>query len=171
MKRCSSTGDRVSNWEMKMKRDELIGCGIVFLFGGMTVFLSLKMPIGTFRMAGSGLFPLCLGILLMVLSLLFLSNLLFAKSSSPQKPDTATPPDIAMKQMLLFLGASALATLCLNILGYPLTVFLLMIMLLRILGIKRPVLLMTMPLLTAVASYILFVQFLKIPLPKGLIGL
>jgi hypothetical protein len=156
---------------MKMKRDELIGCGIVFLFGGITAFLSLKMPIGTFRMAGSGLFPLCLGILLMVLSLLFLFNLLFAKSRSPRKPETATPPDVAMKQMLLFLGASALATLCLNILGYPLTAFLLMVMLLRILGIKRPALLIGMPLLTAAASYILFIQFLKIPLPKGLIGL
>ena len=32
-------------------------------------------------------------------------------------------------------------------------------------------LLMAMPLLTAAVSYFLFVQFLKIPLPKGLIGL
>ena len=44
-------------------------------------------------------------------------------------------------------------------------------MLLRILGIKRPGLLMIMPLLTAVVSYFLFVRILKIPLPKGLIGL
>jgi hypothetical protein len=46
-----------------------------------------------------------------------------------------------------------------------------MLMLLRILGVRRPALLITMPLLTAVASYLLFVRFLKIPLPKGLIGL
>jgi hypothetical protein len=46
-----------------------------------------------------------------------------------------------------------------------------MLLLLRILGIKRPVLLITLPLVTAAASYLLFVQFLRIPLPKGLIGL
>jgi hypothetical protein len=73
--------------------------------------------------------------------------------------------------MLLFLGASALATLCLNFLGYPLTSFLLMLSLLRILGVRRPALLVGLPLLTAAGSYFLFVQFLRIPLPKGLIGL
>ena len=153
-----------------MKRDELIGCGIVFLFGGITAILSLQMPMGTFRMAGSGLFPFCLGILLMVLSLLFLLDLLFAKALPPQKPEIAAPHS-ATKQMLKFLGASALAAAGLGILGYPLTSFLLMLLLLRILGIKRPVLLITLPLVTAAASYLLFVQFLRIPLPKGLIGL
>ena len=156
---------------MKMKRDDLIGCGIVFLFGGITAILSLRMPMGTFRMAGSGLFPFCLGILLMGLSLLFLLNLLFAKASTPQKPEIAAPPHSATKQMLKFLGASALAAAGLGILGYPLTSFLLMLLLLRILGIKRPVLLITLALVTAAASYLLFVQFLRIPLPKGLIGL
>jgi hypothetical protein len=156
---------------MKMKKDELIGCGIVFLFGGITAILSLQMPMGTFRMAGSGLFPFCLGILLMVLSLLFLLNLLFAKASTAQKPEIAAPPPGATKQMLKFLGASALAAAGLGILGYPLTSFLLMLLLMRILGIKKPVLLITLPLFTAAASYLLFVRFLKIPLPKGLIGL
>jgi len=171
MKPPPSFGEGISDWGMKMKKDERIGCGIVFLFGGITALLSLRMPIGTFRMAGSGLFPLCLGILLMLLSLLLLLNRLFAKSSSPRKPEVATPADIAMKQMLLFLGASALATLCLNVLGYPLTAFLLTVMLFRILGIQRPVLLMLVPLLIAAASYLLFIQFLKIPLPRGFIGL
>ena len=46
-----------------------------------------------------------------------------------------------------------------------------MLLLLRILGLRRPVLLVTLPLLAAAGSYLLFVQFLKIPLPKGLIGL
>jgi hypothetical protein len=156
---------------MKMKRDELIGCGIVFLFGGITAILSLQMPIGTFRMAGSGLFPLCLGILLMILSLLFLLNLLFAKALAPQRPEVAAPAPGATKQMLEFLGASALAAAGLGILGYPLTSFLLMLLLLRILGIKRPFLLITLSLVTAAASYLMFIRFLKIPLPKGLIGL
>jgi hypothetical protein len=43
-----------------VNRDELIEGVVLFLCGGGTVALSLQMPIGTFRMAGSGLFPLCL---------------------------------------------------------------------------------------------------------------
>lgn len=154
-----------------MKRGEMIEGGLIFLCGGITVILSLQMPIGTFRMAGSGLFPLCLGIALMLLALLYLANLLLQKDANQQSPKAKSVLPGAVGQMLLFLGASALAALCLNFLGYPLTSFLLMLSLLAILGIRQPVLLVALPLLTAAGSYLLFVQFLRIPLPKGLIGL
>ncbi|MBE0557535.1 MAG: tripartite tricarboxylate transporter TctB family protein, partial [Proteobacteria bacterium] len=144
---------------------------VLFLCGGMTVALSLRMQIGTFRTAGSGLFPLCLGIILMLLALLYLANLLLQKDSKGHSGEAAAAPPGAAGQMLLFFGASALAVLGLNILGYPLTAFLLMLLLLRILGVRRPALLATLSLLTAAGSYLVFVEFLKIPLPKGLIGL
>jgi len=154
-----------------MKRDGLIEGVVIFLCGGVTVALSLQMPIGTFRMAGSGLFPLCLGIALMLLALLHLLNLLLQRSAKRQPPNAAAPSPGAAGQMLLFLVASALATLCLNFLGYPLTSFLLMLSLLEILGVRKPALLIGLPLLTAAGSYLLFVYFLRIPLPKWLIGL
>jgi putative tricarboxylic transport membrane protein len=156
---------------MQMKRHDLIGGGIVFLFGGITAAFSLQMPIGTFRMAGSGLFPLCLGILLMFLSLLFLLNLLFGKKATPQtgEPAAATPANA--KLVLQFLTVTAAATLCLRFLGYPAFCFLIMLFLLRILGIRRPALLLGISVLTAACAYLLFVWFLKIPLPKGWIGL
>ncbi len=154
-----------------MKRDEMIEGGVLFLCGGVTVALSLQMPIGTFRMAGSGLFPLCLGIILMLLALLYLADLLLHKGAKRHPREAAGAPPGAAGQMLLFFGASALATLGLNILGFPLTSFLLMLSLLAILGVRQPALLVCVPLLTAAGSYFLFVQFLKIPLPKGLIGL
>jgi hypothetical protein len=154
-----------------MKRDELIGCGVVFLFGGITAVLSLQMPIGTFRMAGSGMFPLCLGIILMILSLLFLLNRLFGKKAATQsrEPVAATPANA--RQVLQFLGITTAATLCLGFLGYPAFCFLIMLFLLWILGIRRPALLLGLSLTTAACAYLLFVWFLKIPLPKGLIGL
>ncbi len=155
-----------------MKRAELIEGVVIFLCGGATVVLSLQMPLGTFRMAGSGLFPLCLGIILMLLALLYVGDLLLQKKGVQAHPGeaVAAAPGGAV-QMLLFFGVSALAVLCLNTLGYPFTAFLLMLLLLWILGLRRPVLLVTLPLVTAAGSYLLFVQFLKIPLPKGLIGL
>jgi putative tricarboxylic transport membrane protein len=154
-----------------MKRHEAIEGALLFFCGAITIVLSLQMPIGTFRMAGSGLFPLCLGIILMLLALLYLANLVPAKDTKRPLPEAAAGSPGAVLQMLLFLGASALATLCLDFLGYPLTSFLLMLSLLAILGVRRPAPLFILPLLTTIGSYLLFVRFLRIPLPKGLIGL
>ena len=154
-----------------MKRHDLIGGGIVFLFGGITAVLSLQMPIGTFRMAGSGLFPLCLGILLMFLSLLFLLNLLFGKRAVPQPGEPAAAIPANTRLVLQFLAVTAVATLCLRYLGYPAFCFVVMLLLLRILGIRRPALLLGISVLTAAGAYLVFVWFLKIPLPRGWIGL
>jgi hypothetical protein len=73
--------------------------------------------------------------------------------------------------MIFFLGTMVLATLFFNQLGYPLISFLLMLGLLRILGMKKWSLNISLSFVTAVVSYFLFVQWLKIPLPKGWIGL
>lgn len=153
-----------------MKRDEWIGCGIVFLFGGITAALSLQMPIGTFRMAGSGLFPLCLGVLLMILSLLHLLTLRFGKAPrKPEKTAAAIPANTPL--VLKFLGITAAAALCLGLFGYPAFCLLILLPLLWILGVRRPVPLWGISLATALGAYLLFVRFLKIPLPKGLLGL
>ena len=64
---------------MNPHSNEGIGGIILFLFGGLTFALSLGMPIGDFRAAGTGLFPMILGVLLMVLSGLFLAGLVIAK--------------------------------------------------------------------------------------------
>ncbi len=143
---------------------------VVFLFGTITALLSLKMPIGTLRMAGTGFFPLCLGILLMILSAAFVIKqyLQHKKMAAPQETHAKTSG--ATKQMGLFLGAMVLATLFLNVLGYPLTSFLLMVALLRSLGMKRWGFNILTSFITAGVSYFLFVQWLTIPLPKGWIG-
>jgi hypothetical protein len=155
-----------------LKRDEAIGGVILFLFGGITTLLSLRMPIGTFRAAGTGLFPLLLGIILMILSGLFLLNLLLRKERELEKkeaPVEATPR--SLKPVILFLGMMALAALFFNSLGYPLIAFLLMVALLKSLGMKGWAHNILLSFITSVASYFLFVQWLKIPLPKGWIGI
>ena len=144
---------------------------VIFIFGAITAFLSLRMSIGTFRMAGTGMFPLCLGILLMILSAAFiLKQFAQHKKMGTQKETVIKTPE-ATKQLILFLGTLSLATLFFNKLGYPLVSFLLMVALLRILGVKRWIFNILLSLITAGVSYFLFVQWLKIPLPKGWIGL
>lgn len=154
-----------------MKRDEVIVGIVIFLFGGVTALLSLRMPIGTFRMAGAGLFPLCLGILLMVLSGIFLLRFLLKEWQSAKKEESPSVIPGSAMQVLFFMGTMILATLFFKILGYPLVSFLLMVSLLRILGMKRWTFNISLSLIAAIVSYFLFVQWLKIPLPKGWIGL
>jgi len=154
-----------------LKRDEIIGGIVIFLFGGATFLLSLKMPIGTFRMAGTGMFPLILGILLMFLSCIFLLKLLYQHKKTTTKRDSGGEVRRSPVQLILFFGTMVLATAFFDKLGYPLASFLLLAALLRTLGMKQWTLNILLSLMTAAASYFLFVQWLQIPLPKGFIGL
>ena len=154
-----------------MKRDEIIGGIILFIFGVMTALLSLQMPIGTFRAAGTGLFPLILGIFLILLSGAFLLNLYLREKKELGRKQPEMEAHGSARNVILFLGTMALATLFLNPLGYPLVSFLLMVALLRTLGTRRWTFNILLSLVTAAASYFLFVGWLKIPLPKGWIGI
>jgi hypothetical protein len=154
-----------------LKRDEAIVGIVIFLFGGLTALLSLKMPIGTFRTAGTGMFPLFLGVLLMILSGVFILKIFFQRKEEQVKKGASIESSESPIQLILFLGAMVLATLFFNQLGYPLTSFLLMVALLRILGIKRWGQNILISVVTAVGSYFLFVKWLDIPMPKGWIGL
>jgi putative tricarboxylic transport membrane protein len=154
-----------------MNRDEIVVGIVIFLFGAITTLLSLKMPIGTFRMAGTGLFPFYLGIILMILSSVFILKSFFQGWKGQLKKEASIESSESPIQLILFLGAMVLATLFFNQLGYPLISLLLMVALLRILGIKRWGLNILISVVTAVGSYFLFVKWLDIPMPKGWIGI
>jgi putative tricarboxylic transport membrane protein len=152
-----------------VNRDELAGGVLIFLFGAVTSYVSLKMPIGTFRAAGSGLFPLCLGLLLMALSGALVFRVLLQREKE-KKERTVKIPNLP-RQVILFLGTMVLATLLFSKLGYPLMSFLMLLALMRILGMKRWAWNVLLSFMVTGVSYILFVYWLKIPLPKGWIGL
>jgi len=153
-----------------LNREELIGGIVIFLFGAVTTLLSLSMPIGTFRTPGTGMFPLILGILLMFLSGLFLLRL-FLKTQATREKSSTVEILGSSRQLILFFGTMVLVTLFFNRLGYPLSSFLLMLALLRILGLRSWKFNLPVSFITAIVCYFLFVQWLKIPLPKGWIGI
>lgn len=156
-----------------MRKEQTIGGICIFLFGVVTVIFSLRMPIGNFRIAGSGLFPLCLGILLMLLSGVFVFKIFLQERQGKGRKEESPAPGVpsSARQVILFMGTMVLATLLFNPLGYPLVSFLLLLTLLRILGVKGWGGNMILSFSVAAVSYFLFVQWLKIPLPKGWIGL
>ncbi len=154
-----------------LKKDEIVVGIVIFLFGMLTAFLALGMPIGTFRTSGTGMFPLVLGILLMSLSGIFVLKSLFPDRKGPLNKETSIGCSGTPKPLLLFLGTMVFTALFFIRLGYPLTSFLLMGALLRILGMNRWGLNVLISAATAAGSYVLFVKWLDIPMPKGWIGL
>jgi putative tricarboxylic transport membrane protein len=153
-----------------MKGSDATGGILLFFFGAITAALSLRMPIGTFRAAGTGLFPLSLGLLLMVLASMFLLALrVQAAPQSQREAGTHEAPE-SLGQMLLFLGAIILATLLLKPLGYPLSALVLLLALLRILGVTQWRVNLIISGVTTGVAYLVFVHWLKIPLPMGWLG-
>ncbi len=71
-------------------------------FGDGTVLLSLRMPIGTFRTAGTGLFPLILGVFLMILSAAFLLNLFLKRNKESGKKGLGTETPGSARTLILF---------------------------------------------------------------------
>jgi hypothetical protein len=141
----------------------------LFAFGAITAALSLQYPLGTLRMPGSGFFPLVLGLALMGLAAGHGIRLHLAQRTAPAAPAglAAEPADGAMLRVVLFMGAVAAATALLAPLGYALVSFLLMLALLRVLGLRRWYVCGLIALGSAAVSQLVFVQWLKIPLPSG----
>jgi hypothetical protein len=106
----------------------------------------------------------------MVLSGLFIAQRLQDRAvPGAEKKEAETP--VSVKQLAMFLGVTVFSVAGFTTMGFPLMSFLLMLLLLRSLGIKGWAFLLSVSLLTAASSYALFVYLLKIPLPKGLVGI
>ena len=146
--------------------------------GALTAVLALQLPLGTLRLPGSGLFPLALGVLLAALSVLQLARLLAerraAAAKAPQRVAGAAPAkpaaaDGAGRRVLLFIGVVCVTTALLPVIGYVASSLLLMLGLLRVLGVgwARAAVIAA---LSAAGAHVLFVTWLKIPMPPGPLG-
>ncbi len=106
----------------------------------------------------------------MVLASIFLLNLRAQASPQAQgEAGTREAPE-SHRQMLLFLGVIILATLLLDPLGYPLSALVLLLALLRILGVTQWRMNLLISSVTTGVAYLVFVHWLKIPLPMGWLG-
>jgi putative tricarboxylic transport membrane protein len=155
----------------RMKQNEIQAAVVFFVFGAITTILSLQMPIGSLRAAGSGLFPLGLGILLMVLSCAVIVKAFWPSDEAKKEDIGADEEPLSALQVFAYLAIIVVTTILWSTLGYAIVSFVLMLGLLRTLGFRRWTLSLTISLLTAAGSYALFVYALKIPLPKGFLGI
>ena len=136
---------------------------LVFLVMGILIILGTRnLRIGTFFSPGSGLFPLLLGILLVVLSAIsfFVSN-----TEKLPKLSSALLPRIVMTAIALLFAYR----FCLPVLGYSLSTLLLFILLLKILGKQGWVPTVVWSVTITAGSYLIFIQWLGVAFPRGII--
>lgn len=145
---------------------------LLLLFGAITAGLSCQIRVGTLRAPGSGFFPFYLGLLLILLAAIQISQSWRGRCASAET--TQAPggsPLGAWRRVLRFSAAIALAIALLSVLGYPTVAFLLMGALLYLLGLRGWAQIVSIALCAAGLSYVLFVRWLQIPLPTGWFGL
>ncbi len=176
-----------------IKRDERVVGVFLFIFGAVTAGLSVQLKIGTLRKMESGFFPFILGIMLMILSALYVIRSFFGEKKPPgivetpgaskgnpvsEPPQTESPakaqailgiPLPALRTLATF-GIMILAVFFFDKLGYLLTSFFVMAGCLWILGSKNWLVTLGTALATALISYSVFVKLLHVILPRGLIS-
>lgn len=136
---------------------------LVFLVVGILIVLGTRsLRVGTFFRPGSGLFPLILGILLIVLSVIsyFASN----AEKLPKLSWALLPRSVITVIGLLFIYRFSLP-----ILGYSLSTLLLFIVLLKTLGKQKWLPTVAWSVTITAGSYLIFIQWLGVAFPRGVI--
>lgn len=133
-----------------------IALGVLIIFGTRT------MNVGDFSRPGPGLFPLLLGILMILFSGIsfFISN----RVDLPELSRAFIP-----RNVLYVIGILFAYRFSLPIFGYYLSTLLLLIILLKIVGRQKWLTTMVWSIFVTTTSGLLFIRWLEVPFPKGII--
>jgi len=136
------------------------------IVSAITVFLSLRLPFGSFATPGAGFLPILVGVLMFLLSLI-----LFIQSFSKEKEEIkALWAKGGTARVLLILASLVFYGLFLEKLGFILMTFLLMGFLLLAIGKVRKSVVVLLSLFSSLGCYGVFQLWLNVQLPKGIFG-
>jgi putative tricarboxylic transport membrane protein len=144
-----------------MVRRDVVVATLALALGAAAIFESAKLPLGTVRNPGEGFFPWWISAVIVLLALVLLTQALTSRPSANQQ----APGRITKVTALLLVLAAY--TFLLDSLGYLLCTFLLVLFMLRATDAQRWPVALSMALLTALGSYVLFAIWLSVPLPRG----
>jgi putative tricarboxylic transport membrane protein len=149
---------------MILERVKASAVAMVFLLLGVWICIeALQVPFGSLRMPGAGFFPLLLGVMLSVFSLVLLGmNLL-----SPAVGSTQVWPE---RPEVLYLVASVVASVWLfDRLGFLLTMALFLGVAMKTSGRMGSMRAAAFAVVGSAASYWVFGRLLQINLPEGIL--
>ena len=149
-----------------MEKRDLIS-GIFFILLSLCVcVMAYRLGLGTGSEPGAGFAAFGIAALLGLLSVWMFVNA-FIRSLQKGSRKKADAQKIMWKKPLLILVILTAYGAFFNFLGFPLTTFLLMVLLVWIFGRRRLSVALIVSILTVALSYTLFVVALGLPLPVG----
>ncbi|HEX7232452.1 MAG TPA: tripartite tricarboxylate transporter TctB family protein [Candidatus Binatia bacterium] len=151
-----------------MKRSQLSVSAVLAGLAGFVLLESRRLSFGTMRVPQTGFFPLVLATLLLILCVILFAQGIFGRESD-RLPNKILPE--GWSRIALTLAAMIGFAVVLERLGFFLTTFFLMILLLRAIESQRWSKVFFVALLTAIGSYAIFGWILGIPLPGGVFGI
>jgi putative tricarboxylic transport membrane protein len=151
-----------------MKRSDVTAS--VFLVGlaAFVLFECRKLPFGSMRVPQTAFFPAVLAVLLLIFSLILLAQR-FLHAEAGRAPDQIT--EDGWVRIGATLATMAVFAFILEPLGFLLSTFALMVLLLRAIESQSWLKVVGVALTTALAAYAIFGWLLGIPLPAGLLGI
>jgi putative tricarboxylic transport membrane protein len=153
--------------ESSMKKRNLVSGVILLALSMGTFFESRKLEIGALSSAQTGFFPFILSVLLAVLSLILLGQALKGKNEGTIP---AWVGKGGWKRLGLTLGILFFFAVSFEYLGYLISTFLLIFILVKAFGNRKWWVAVFFALLSAFGSYLIFGILLKTPLPPGIPG-
>ena len=145
-----------------MVRRELIVAAMALLFGATAAYESTKLPFGTIHSPGPGFFPWWTSILIVLLALVLLAQVLTSRSAAAAGEGFGR-----IAKVVALLIVLAAYTFLLDLVGYPLCTFFLVLFMLRVTDPQPWAIAVGVAGITAVGSYIVFAMWLSVPLPRG----
>jgi putative tricarboxylic transport membrane protein len=152
-----------------MKQSNVVMSLLLIGLAGFILLQSRYLPFGTLQTPQTAFFPTTLATLLLGFSLILLMQSFLAA------PQTRRGPEPIAAEGWVRIGATLTAmvafALALERLGFLLTTFLLMVLLLRAVESQRWPKVVGIAVAAALVSYALFGWLLGIPLPAGVLGI
>ena len=149
-------------------RSNIVVAAVLLAFAGYIFVTASTLPFGTIRVPQTAFFPKSLAVLLAIFAVVLLTRALAGSDALRGAERIETEGWIRIGITLAALAGFAFA---LEPLGFLLTTFLLMIVLLRAIEAQKWRKVVVVALATALISYAIFFWLLGVPLPAGLLGI
>jgi hypothetical protein len=142
-----------------LTRDRVAGA-VFFLFALFAMWEDRAFPLGSLTKPGPGYMPMVLAIILAAMAILVIL-------AGGRSPALATLNWAEKKHALAILAGCTFTAMALERLGYRLTMFLLVGLLLWVVERKRPAVTVAMALGLSLGTFYVFSTLLRVPLPLG----
>lgn len=142
---------------------------VIAAFAALVSFEASKLAFGTSRSPGPGFLPLVCGIVLFLLSLLFVLQTIL-KREGPSSAEGSPWSGVQWQQVPATLAVLLAYAILLQRLGYLICTWILMTFLLWDRAVKRKHYVVIASLAVTVVTYVIFKGLLKIRLPVGVLG-